>query len=191
LLGVSVEVVRQDNDDDDYLDTIRHALKRIALDGMHLDVTGAVTPNMAPFFSELQKSFSRISVDASDLLVAQAGALCTRIIGVKEVDNVRHLYIDDGCYGSLCQDFRTTDKKEHVPLPLLKNSAETQVTTVWGPTCDGLDRVCQNVILPRMHVDEWLVFFNMGQSSGMGTAFNGFDPPDVVHYCVLGHSRQF
>jgi Pyridoxal-dependent decarboxylase, C-terminal sheet domain len=27
---------------------------------------------------------------------------------------------------------------------------------VWGPTCDGLDCVCQNIFLPQMHVDDWL-----------------------------------
>jgi hypothetical protein len=157
---------------------------------MHVDVTGAVTQTNAPFLTGLAKSYDQVTVDASALLVAHAGALCTRIIGVKVVGHTRHLYIDDGCYGSLCRDFKNSHQ-EHVPLSLFKNMAETQMTMVWGPTCDGLDRVCQNVFLPQMHVDNWLVFFDMGQSSGMGTAFNGFDPPDIVHYCVLGYSRQF
>ena len=186
LVGVSVDVVEED----DYLINLQESLQRIAFEGMHVDVTGTVTQTMAPFLTGLVKSYDQVTVDASALLVAHAGALCTRIIGVKVVGHTRHLYIDDGCYGSLCRDFKNSHQ-EHVPLPLFKNTAETQMTTVWGPTCDGLDRVCQNVFLPQMHVDNWLVFFDMGQSSGMGTAFNGFDPPDIVHYCVLGYSRQF
>ena len=66
--------------------------------------------------------------------------------------------------------------------------------TVWGPTCDGLDRVCRSVPLPpdlRPENGDWLVFPRMGCGGfggglGLGTAFNGFDPPDTV-YCLLGY----
>ena len=50
---------------------------------------------MAPFLTGLAKSYDHITVDASALLVAHTGALCTRIIGVKVVGHTRHLYIDD------------------------------------------------------------------------------------------------
>ena len=65
--------------------------------------------------------------------------------------------------------------------------------TVWGPTCDGLDKVCESVYLPKdLEANrDWLVFSNLGCGGfggglGLGTAFNGFDPPDV-EYCVLGY----
>ena len=189
LVGVSFELI----DDENYLHVVQTSLNAVAPlfeDGrMHVDVTGAVSKDMAPFLIDLAKSY-RVSVDASALLVEHAGALCTRIIGVKEVGDVRHLYIDDGCYGSLYRDWNNDRQVERIPLPLLNTrSSETQIATVWGPTCDGLDCVCKNVVLPKMQVDEWLVFPDMGLASGMGTAFNGFDPPDVA-YCVLGYFRQ-
>ena len=65
-------------------------------------------------------------------------------------------------------------------------------STVWGPTCDGLDKVCESVLLPDdLSARDWLVFSNLGCGGfggglGLGTAFNGFDPPDVA-YCVLGY----
>jgi len=195
------------------------------------------------------------TADVSDLLVQRAGALCCRVIGVKDGKGIaqegkeeevvegavaKHFYIDDGCYGSLgstkcgsdnaCNIVYDTDKdgatttmetNQHLPVPLYgeqivrkshlvlhkkfskssgalpsdaaNKSSNLVLSTVWGPTCDGLDKVCDKVMLP---VDlkanrDWLVFSNLGCGGyagglGLGTAFNGFDPPDVA-YCVLGY----
>ncbi|KAB5568087.1 hypothetical protein DKX38_001880 [Salix brachista] len=35
-------------------------------------------------------------------------------------------------------------------------------STVFGPTCDGLDTVLMGHQLPELQVDDWLVFLNMG-----------------------------
>ena len=187
LVGVSLELVNNDHDSPQQIRDSLDSISSLLDYDMQVDVTGEVTQNMAPFLTDLATSY-KVTVDASKLLVQHAGALCSRIIGVKEVEDMRHLYIDDGCYGTLYRDWNT--QTDHTPLPLHNaRSSQTQTTTVWGPTCDGLDRVCRNVILPKMNVDEWLVFFDMGLASGMGTAFNGFDPPDTA-YCVLGYFRN-
>lgn len=147
---------------------------------------------------------AEITVEATDTLLTTAGALCTRIIGVRTMpDQRRHYYIDDGCYGSLSQNADATAP----PLPLCASGAERindvvdssnqrkdsdvdlLPSTVWGPTCDGLDRVCPDVALPSLQRDDWLVFPHVstgGGGQGLSTAFNGFDPPDSV-YCVLGY----
>ena len=117
------------------------------------------------------KICATITIDVSRLLMANAAALCARIIGVKNNYNKlksnedassigktddtnrnqnaiqQHLYIDDGCYGSL-----SNYPNEGIPLPLksqrlirslsatskqlLETEQNTLVnTTVWGPTC--------------------------------------------------------
>jgi len=168
-----------------------------------------------------RKRCNGITIDASRLLMANAAALCTRIIGVKNNEsnheknggvkpngtvpngqNVaiqQHLYIDDGCYGSL-----SNYPNEGIPLPLksqrfmrtlsatskelVEREQKTVVnTTVWGPTCDGLDKVCSNVTLPRLSRDDWLVFTDLGFCNE-GTCFNGFSPPDIA-CCVLGGNQ--
>ena len=205
--------------------------------GVRLDLTGVnmpASPEMLQWWktlSEQRPVLSNITVDVSHALISPAGALCTRIIGVKEVMAVdekndrsapseqsalpgmkdndclaskkrMHYYIDDGCYGSLYKE--TEHEALANPLPLLYNNstdeggtassaqdeAETSMitSTVWGPTCDGLDRVCRDIPLPQLYRDQWLVFPNLGcrMGEGMGTAFNGFAPPDTA-YCVLGY----
>lgn len=148
----------------------------------------------------------QITMEATCALVAPIGALCTRLIGVKTATTTlpetgetvvkRHYYIDDGCYGSLYNGGLGTS---YQPLPLRPHdttmgasdlAGPVHLSTVWGPTCDGLDRVCQDIPLPDLKRDDWLVFPNQGAcaSEGLGTAFNGFSPPDTA-YCVLGYSK--
>lgn len=126
----------------------------------------------------------------------------------------QHYYIDDGCYGSLgsaqCSSREAScgityaiasEQLKHTPVPLYgfggfvsgDNSSNLVKCTVWGPTCDGLDKVCECALLPKdlSANRDWLVFQNLGCGGfggglGLGTAFNGFDPPDIS-YCVLGY----
>jgi uncharacterized protein YgfB (UPF0149 family) len=163
---------------------------QMLLPELHLtNPNASVDPAVVDWLSQHAKSLSLITFDVSHLLVANAGAICARIIGVKHNGPGKiHYYIDDGCYGSL-----SNHSKNSVPLPLKAGSDSTSVdsdhpqellvATVWGPTCDGLDKVCVGK-LPKLCRDDWLVFGNTGFCH-VGTGFNGISPPDVV-YCVLG-----
>ena len=83
-----------------------------------------------------RKICNGITIDASRVLMANAAALCTRIIGVKKNESnatksgdtiqskqnetttiQQNLYIDDGCYGSL-----SNYPNEGIPLPLKSQS---------------------------------------------------------------------
>eukprot|EP00934_Nitzschia_sp_Nitz4_P004222 Nitzschia sp. Nitz4//scaffold84_size84139//77258//78712//NITZ4_005212-RA/size84139-processed-gene-0.23-mRNA-1//-1//CDS//3329559075//4212//frame0 len=157
---------------------------------------------LAAFLPALSKATSKIVVDVSPWLIANASALCTKIIGVKQVKERRHYYLDDGCYGSL----PTASLRVPIPLSLQSleqgeggdqppadgpgaapaDDPETILSTVWGPTCDGLDKVCCDISLPALQRNDWLIF-DVGYCP-VGTNFNGFDPPDIV-YCVLGANK--
>ncbi|KAL7571247.1 hypothetical protein ACA910_008904 [Epithemia clementina (nom. ined.)] len=181
----------------------------------------------------LVSNIDEICIDITAPLLSSAGALCTRVIGVREQfvekkstnnENVEeqpkpervrrlHYYIDDGCYGSLYQEGGGGDGSSSLkPVPLItttrtpistggdelggggdSNNEQQQdalvVSTVWGPTCDGLDRVCTDIELPELRRDDWLVFPIQFSGEGLGTAFNGFCPPDTA-YCVLGYFRD-
>jgi ornithine decarboxylase len=53
---------------------------------------------------------------------------------------------------------------------------------VFGPTCDGLDCVYDEIALPLMDVDDWLVFPNLGAYTvAAQSSFNGIPRP-VVQY---------
>lgn len=56
-------------------------------------------------------------------------------------------------------------------------------TTIWGPTCDGLDQVEAHTSMRRMNVAEWLYYADMGAYTKVSaTNFNGFEPPAYYYF---------
>jgi len=83
-------------------------------------------------------------------------------------------YINDGVYASFNCIFY--DHSECYPI-LLKDDLNGQrllKSSIWGPTCDGLDLVCKELYLPELETGEFMVFKNMGAYTISGAvAFNG------------------
>lgn len=62
------------------------------------------------------------------------------------------------------------------PKPVTK----LQQASVWGPTCDGLDQVVNNCLLPPLDIGDWLIFEDMGAYTlPVASQFNGFPTPKV------------
>ena len=62
---------------------------------------------------------------------------------------------------------------------------ETFSSTVFGPTCDGLDKIHESAALPELTVGDWLVFPHMGAYTvSAGSNFNGFSCSDVKIFYV-------
>lgn len=55
--------------------------------------------------------------------------------------------------------------------------------TLFGPTCDALDKLfLKEVQLPELDVGNWLVFPFMGAyTSVMSSTFNGFSPASIYY----------
>lgn len=91
-------------------------------------------------------------------------------------------YINDGVYASfnclfydhaeclpvlLKTDKKNSDAADYDDTKLYKSS-------IWGPTCDGLDVVVKECHLPELNTGEFMVFKNMGAYTISGAvAFNG------------------
>eukprot|EP00004_Rigifila_ramosa_P012265 TRINITY_DN2646_c0_g1_i1.p1 TRINITY_DN2646_c0_g1~~TRINITY_DN2646_c0_g1_i1.p1 ORF type:complete len:451 (+),score=124.54 TRINITY_DN2646_c0_g1_i1:335-1687(+) len=84
-------------------------------------------------------------------------------------------YVSDGVYGSFsCMIF---DNAVVTPKPLMvrDSKAAARTCTVFGPTCDGIDFIAKQTVLPELHIGDWLCFENMGAYTlAEATAFNGF-----------------
>jgi ornithine decarboxylase len=83
-------------------------------------------------------------------------------------------YLTDGIYQSFsCVYF------DHVTWEVLpvypKPERPVRTTTLFGPTCDGIDVMMKRVPFPEMEVDEWLVVPEFGAYTvSAGTTFNGY-----------------
>jgi len=102
----------------------------------------------------------------------------------EETSNVSeyYYYINDGVYGSfnnIIYDHASIGSPKFLRdtsyLPLYRS-------TVFGPSCDGLDTLLKNFPLPEINIDEWIYWPNMGAYTICAAAsFNGFPLPKI-HY---------
>lgn len=118
--------------------------------------------------------------------VSSAYTLVTRIHSKREVRQnggivTRMYFINDGVYGSFnCNIY---DHKVVVPTPVKRFTGPLHQSTVWGPTCDALDQVCENVLLPDMDIDDLILFENMGAYTiPIASPFNGFPLPMLKYF---------
>ncbi|XP_052605297.1 ornithine decarboxylase-like, partial [Peromyscus californicus insignis] len=97
-------------------------------------------------------------------------------------------YVNDGVYGSFnCILY----DRAHVKALLSKRPKPDEKyysSSIWGPTCDGLDRIVERSNLPEMHVGDWMLFENMGACTiaAAASTFNGFQRPSI--YYVMARS---
>ncbi|XP_068607700.1 ornithine decarboxylase-like [Brachionichthys hirsutus] len=106
-------------------------------------------------------------------------------------DRTLMYYVNDGVYGSF--NCILYDHAHCLPVLHVKPKPDELMypCSIWGPTCDGLDRIAERCDLPDLQVGDWLVFKNMGAYTvAAASTFNGFQRPDM-HYVVSRPAWQF
>ncbi|XP_015113581.1 ornithine decarboxylase [Diachasma alloeum] len=119
--------------------------------------------------------------------VASAFTLATSIHSKRSVrtdkmspNSVTHnmYYINDGVYGSF--NCLLYDHQHVTPIPLKSGCGKMIPSSIWGPTCDGLDQVVENMLMHEMELGDWIIFENMGAYTlPVASPFNGFPIPKV------------
>lgn len=60
---------------------------------------------------------------------------------------------------------------------------EKFLSTLWGPTCDSYDVIVKDVLMPELHIGDWLVWEDIGSYTlCLCTTFNGFPIPKVIPF---------
>lgn len=140
------------------------------------ELARAVKHGMKTYFSDIEAEFI---AEPGRFMVATSGYLATKCYGRKGGDctDRQAVYIDDGVYGS----FNNVLYDHAKPKPeLFKSTDEAEVlipTTVFGPTCDGLDVICQEAYtsIPRVEPGDWLYWNEMGAYTHCASfVFNGY-----------------
>jgi ornithine decarboxylase len=132
---------------------------------------------------------TRIIAEPGRYYVASAFTLAVNIIAKRTVqplatadsqESAYMYYVNDGVYGS----FNCCLYDHAVVEPAIMKETggwNTYRSSVWGPTCDGLDRIVENCQLPLLDVGDWLVFENMGAYTvAAASTFNGFQKPTLL-----------
>jgi ornithine decarboxylase len=83
-------------------------------------------------------------------------------------------YTSDGKYGSFnCMIYDHAEPTVEVLRP--DPEATTRTTTIFGPTCDGIDWIMQRQKFPALDIGDWIFCPDFGAYTvAAGSAFNGF-----------------
>ena len=86
-------------------------------------------------------------------------------------------YMNDGVYGSfmgIWADY-AAPKPELLSGDLTRRS---KTCSIWGPSCDSLDKINAELYFPKLEEGDFLAWFDMGAYTGcLYTGFNGFPMP--------------
>ncbi|HXB02770.1 MAG TPA: type III PLP-dependent enzyme [Opitutaceae bacterium] len=131
--------------------------------------------------TELDRLFPKdvqILAEPGRFLVASAGIAVSKVIGKAVRDGKTCYYINDGVYHTYSGVIFDHCK---YPVKAFKKGA-TEISSVFGPTCDALDVVSMAENLPDLERDDFVYSVNIGAySHASATYFNGFPPAKVVH----------
>jgi diaminopimelate decarboxylase len=198
LVGVSFHVGSNCKDKNTYYKSIRDA--RTVFDyakeqDIHmniLDIGGGfsgVISDEFPTFEEnsevINNALNEFFPDENIKIIAEPGryfvssshTLVLNIIGKKEkiINNERnfHYYVNDGVYGSFnCIYF---DHAEPIILPYNKRDNKLYKCTIFGETCDSMDTISKESLLPDLDIGEWIYVENFGAYTNAASSnFNGF-----------------
>jgi ornithine decarboxylase len=155
------------------------------------EICGVLRPALDMYFPE--SSGVRIIAEPGRFFVASAFTLAVNIIAKRRVagnskaenDGVPDqneepsfmYYVNDGVYGSFnCLLYDHAEVKANL---LDDHSGEPfYSSSVWGPTCDGLDCILPSCLLPELYNGEWVLFKDMGAYTMCAASnFNGMPKP--------------
>ena len=131
-----------------------------------------------PHLQEFLKDGYRVIAEPGRVIVGSAAFLITKVIGKAVRSGITWYYLDDGIYGTFSAI--PFDKAAFRFLPL-RESKEELPAVLAGPTCDSLDVVAENVLLPPLELEDLIVVPDIGAYSwASATNFNGFERAQVV-----------
>jgi ornithine decarboxylase len=173
-------------------DKVRPALDRLFPEGSNVKIIAEPGRYFAHACAVAVCNITSKRVIAADVPALAGGISSDDDTDVEDVVNVAGIryYVNDGVYGTFnavicdhrdkmepCAIFDYSGRLEEPAGPMIESS-------IWGNTCDGIDKIAASVHLPNVEVGSWFVFSNMGAytSSAASAGFNGF--PAVKKYYV-------
>jgi ornithine decarboxylase len=131
--------------------------------------------------TEIKRLFPKdvaVLAEPGRFLVATACTLVAAVIGKADRDGKRCYYINDGVYHTYSGVIF-----DHCKYPIKAfKKGPTQISAVFGPTCDALDTISLTEELPDLNLGDVVYSENIGAySHASSTTFNGFPPAQVLH----------
>jgi len=134
----------------------------------------------APLRAALAKLPRRVRVIAEPgrYIVGPCAIGVASVMGMAQREGHWWYYLDDGLYGAYSGQLF-----DHARYPVepLRDAEERLPSVLAGPTCDSIDVIAENLMLPLLKVGDLVVGRAMGAYTwASATEFNFFPKPTVV-----------
>jgi diaminopimelate decarboxylase len=107
--------------------------------------------------------------------------LVLNVIGKKKIindknENIIVYYLNDGVYNSFnCIFF---DHCKPIILPFNERDGKLHKSKIFGATCDSIDVISEEILLPELAIGEWVYVENFGAYTvAASSSFNGIQKP--------------
>ena len=195
--GIAFHVGSQSTDPGIYLTALKLARRifdqsrSIGLDLDTLDIGGGfpvsyrtALPGLEQFCRVVSKGLAelfpdgvRVIAEPGRCISGDAMTLVAQVIGRSFRNGVPWYFIDDGVYGAFSG--KLFDNCDYQLIPA--RSGPLTECVVAGPTCDSIDIVARDQMMPELEVGDLLLVPGMGAyTRASATSFNGFAPPATI-----------
>lgn len=177
--------------------------------GFSDDTFEAMAGTLRLALDEYMPSHINIIGEPGRYYVANAFTLATNVIARRTIEDATSaeksymLYMNDGLYGNfssimfdhqnpVAHVLRSSNRSYYDTYSAPPVATDGIEYSIWGPTCDGIDRVSASIrFVMELDVGDWLYFENMGAyTKCSATRFNGFtDAHEVVYVCSEGGAK--
>ncbi|KAK9458621.1 pyridoxal-dependent decarboxylase [Lipomyces oligophaga] len=160
------------------------------------DTFDEIACNLGPAIDSHFPSSVRVIAEPGRYYVASAFTLAAHVIARRDVPQINStmIYLNDGVYGNMnCILYdhqhpvvRVLTYGSRYMYGLSDNCRGPVSTSVWGPTCDGIDCISKECSLPfALNVGDWVYFEEFGAyTNAAATGFNGFNEKcDIIYVC--------
>lgn len=142
------------------------------------DIAKRVNDGIQEFFADdLSENKIRFIAEPGRYFAEATHTLVLNVIGKKKmVDEKGEIivyYLNDGIYGSFgCIYF---DHNNPTILPFNERDGKLNRSRLFGPTCDSIDLIADEIMLPELAIGEWCYVENFGSYTiASSSNFNGF-----------------
>ena len=130
----------------------------------------------------------QVIAEPGRFIVAPAVTSVASVMGQAEREGQIWYYLDDGIYGSFSG--LMFDHTEY-PLVTLKQDGELLPSVLSGPTCDSIDVIAENIMLPKLENGDLVIGRMMGAyTSATATDFNFFKRAQTIVINEFEQSSQ-
>jgi len=146
------------------------------------DIAEQINNGIKDFFEpELESKSIQFIAEPGRYFAQKSHTLVLNIIGKKKSKNENKeeiiiYYLNDGVYNSFnCIMY---DYREPIILPFNERDGILHKSKLFGPTCDSIDLITENIMLPELAIGEWVYVENFGAYTvAASSEFNGIKKP--------------